>query len=335
MQYSPIILLASERSGTNLLRAILSSHPDIASPPPTGIMDILPSLVSNYLPFCEPRHLDILIEDVIALAMTHMNPWDIPLSQKRLLEMIDQPSLWSIFGAMNSLYAESKGCSHWFSKEPGLFRHIYEIALHFPNVKFVYMVRDGRDVVASMLKGGLHANNILEAAQRWSSEQKICLMALSDPLIKEKCFLIKYEELVQHPDRVISSLMRFLALEFHPDQLRYYERQEIKKHARSSSFWREVSKPIKPDNSGKYKSILSRREIEIFESISISQMRLLNYKLEFENPRSVSKRERKILLAKSLFGRKSKQFMQQAEVIKRSERNKVIQEITRRVFSDR
>ncbi len=100
-----------------------------------------------------------------------------------MLKRLKSVSFWSIFKTLNDIYAEEEGNTYWFSKEPNLFNYIYEIKMHMPDAKFIYMARDGRDVVASMLKGGVHANHISEAAHIWSNDQKKCLNALSDPLL--------------------------------------------------------------------------------------------------------------------------------------------------------
>lgn len=331
-KYCPIILLASERSGTNLLRAIVSSHSAVASPPPCGIVGILANSSFRYISPLKPPHYGELITDAILTTQTHLNRWDVVLAPEEVRERMRSVSFWSMFQAMNEIYAERKGCKYWFSKEPDLFRHIYEIEMHMPDAKFVYLVRDGRDVAASMLKGGIHEHHIYNAARRWSDNQKYCLSALSDSLMRDRIFVLKYEELVVNPETVGRQLMRFIGLDFEESQLEFHRKKEVVEHSEKSEFWENLAKPIDSFSIGNYKKFLSPREIGIYEGIAWHEMGALGYTLEGQHRRKISTLAKGWFTISAVLRRKLMEMSTKDEYKRHKVRNEAMREITNRFF---
>jgi len=334
---TPVFLIASERSGTNLIRAVLSAHSQIKSPPPTGFVHILPPNLEAYFPLNAPCPCpELLVDDAITLTKTHMNPWDVELDPADLLRRAQPLSLWSLFGALNDAYTEAHGAKIWLSKEPGLHNHIYELALHFPTARFIYLVRDGRDVAASMLKGGLHAKTIQEAASKWAGEQQQSFATLTDPLLREKTFFTTYENLIGNTQEVVSKLMAFLGLAVEDSQFEYYRNKETIAHAESSAFWREVARPIDSGNKGKYREQLRTRDIEIFEAIAGDALGMLGYERDYENPRPMRLRDR---LMEKLARKKAKdqagKFIGADESERRRRRAHVVEKIINQRKSQR
>ena len=142
-----------------------------------------------------------------------------------------------------------------------------EIADHIPNAKFVYLVRDGRDVALSILRGHLHVFHVYFAAGYWAWTQRACLSALADPAHSARIYLLKYENLIADPGDVMRDLMRFIGLEFEGPQLQYYRDEKVLDHARRSRFWKNLARPIDKKNTGMYRDNLSARNLEIFESV--------------------------------------------------------------------
>lgn len=334
MAAKQIILLASERSGTNLLRAIASTHPDIASPPPCGVVNLLAKRAYKYLMPTHPNHLDALIEDAILATQTHLNKWDITLDRQDIRQRMPTPSFWGLFQALNEIYAGQKGCTSWLSKEPNLFVYIYEIVLHMPNARFIYLVRDGRDVATSMLRGGVHEHHIYHAAHHWAADQRACLTALSDPLLRNRAFMLKYEDLIAKPETCITQLMGFLGMHFDASQLEFYKSDTVLKHAQSSEFWKNLSKPIDAANHGGYRRELQPREIEIFESVAKQEMQLLGYALDHTRHRHISRFDRCKFMLSAYCSRMRTRRSNREEAKRRLERNRALQTIINRTFHD-
>lgn len=278
---TPILILGSERSGTNLLRAMLQSHSEIASPPPAGFVEVLGSFARNYFTETNEPRFSALIEDINLLTSTHHNPWKMKFSVKQVLnELHEAPSFWSVFRALNDIYARTENAAFWVSKEPGLFRFSNDISNSLSDSKFIYLVRDGRDVAASMLRGNLHAFHIYEAANAWSDTQKLCLSALRELGPSGRLHLIRYEDLIANPHLELSEIMKFLNIPFEEQQLKYHEDANVINHSKKSRFWKNLSNPINSNNTMQYKNYLSRKEVTLFETIARQEMTQLGYKLE-------------------------------------------------------
>jgi len=278
--FLPILIVGSERSGTNLLRALLSTHSRIASPPPAGFISALGGVQSRYLPGDRPALLSDLVADVVALTKTHLNPWDMDLDPAKVEARVTDVSLWDVFRVVNEIYAEERGRSRWCSKEPGLFNYIPDIAKCIPNARFVYLVRDGRDVASSLLRGHLHEFHVYFAAHYWALSQRACLSAIANPVHHARFHVLRYEDLIAHPEDALRGLMRFLGLEFEKQQLRFYEDEKVLEHSRRSMFWKNLARPIDGSNKGKYKDRLGFKNIEIFESVAWAEMEALGYRLD-------------------------------------------------------
>ena len=285
---SPVLIVGSERSGTNLLRALLCTHSKIASPPPAGFIDALAGIQSRYFPGGGTEYLSELIEDFVSLTKTHLNPWRIHLDSKSIRQRAKGGSFWDVFRIVNEIYAEQCERPCWCSKESGLFNYIADIARRIPNAKFVYLVRDGRDVALSLLRGHLHAFHIYFAAEYWASTQRACLAAAADPALGPRIHLLKYEELIARPEEVMRDLMQFIGLEFEARQTRYYEDESVVDHARRSRFWRNLAYPIDGSNKGKYKDDLGVGDTAIFESVAFAEMEALGYPLDTAHQRIFS-----------------------------------------------
>lgn len=331
---TPIILLASERSGTNLLRAVVSSHSKVASPPPCGLVDALARRAFHYITPSNPPHIDELIGDAITITKIHLNPWGIDLNPQAVLDRMNGTSFWQLFKALNDIYAEEKGQAFWFSKEPSMFEHIYEIKMHMPNAKFIYMVRDGRDVAASVLRGGVQASHIYDAANRWVESQRYCMNAFSDPVIKDSTFMLKYEDLITDSESIVKNLMEFIGLDFESSQMEFHQKKEIIKHSSKSEFWKNISKPIDSSNMGKYRKTLKARQIEIFESTAWEEMRALGYQLENNTRKHYSFIDRGIFRISSIVRNKLRQFAGAEETKKQKNRELRMREIINRSFNN-
>lgn len=288
----PLILLSTERSGTNLLRAIIGSHSSVTSPPPSGLIRLLGHRVYTYLYPEINNHGDALARDMIALTQTHLNPWEDILQADQVVARAGSRSFWPLFRAMNDIYAKQRGCHVWLSKEPGLFWYIYEIALNMPDARFIYLVRDARDVALSMLRGGLHAHHVYHAAKSWSQQQRVCLNALSDPLIAKRSILLTYEGLIDNPVMMMKKVMAFAGLEFENDQLLFYKNENVLKHALCSDLWENLLHPVNRLNKGTYKSSLTRREIAIIEAVAWKEMIALGYRPESAHRKTIHAYER-------------------------------------------
>ena len=75
MPSDPLFIIGTERSGSNLLRVILNSHPNIVIPHPPHIMRYFGPLEARYGDLSRHRNLRRLVDDVLRLVKAHIHPW--------------------------------------------------------------------------------------------------------------------------------------------------------------------------------------------------------------------------------------------------------------------
>lgn len=285
----PIILLGTERSGTNLLRRTLDAHSQIASPPPSGLLANMVPYRHKYLNGNIQNGMESWVLAALALLDTHPSNWEIKLSAEEVLARIGgERSHWKLFQILNEIYAEKHHASYWLSKEPGGLNYAYELLLNLPKAKFIYLVRDGRDVASSMIKYGLHAQHIYTAANIWRNDQLRGMQYMSDPCMKNKIFLVRYEEFLASPNEIMASLFNFIGCEYEDHVLDSYQNASVLRYASRSELWKNLSNPIMKDNSAKYKKLLSKSQVHLFETIAIEQMEFFGYPPEFADDVSLS-----------------------------------------------
>ena len=140
----PIFIVGTPRSGTTLLRLLLINHPDIAIPDETNIMDWL---------YKKPGKRRLLLPRAsdagnltTAFGMNLAAEYDSLKRHKRPRSRRDKVA-WFF-----ERYAHQRGKQYWGDKTPGHAPYASELKDLFPESTFVFMLRDPRAVVASLLR---------------------------------------------------------------------------------------------------------------------------------------------------------------------------------------
>lgn len=159
----------------------------------------------------------------------------------------------------------------WGDKTPWYLMHPEKLLALFPQAKFIYIVRDGRDVGLSLLQQKWGPNNIYACAKYWKrlNRQHACFAKLR----KDKQLLeLKYETLISSRDNTLEQIYRFLE---EPS----LSQQDLKRLPQAIS-----------QNTCKWKTQLSSRQLRIFEGVAASTLERQGYELACTNP-SVGKLE--------------------------------------------
>lgn len=274
----PIFIIGTERSGTNLLRLILNSHSDIAIPHPPHIMKNFSALEPLYGNLGKDKNFKRLISDVVTMVELHPYPWEIKLDQDLILRQARERNLINIFFAIYNQYLASTGKKRWGCKSTFMIYHVASTRNYYPKAKFIYMVRDGRDVAASAKKSIFNRYCVYYTARLWRKEQQIGIDWLGR-LSRNEIFLLKYEDLLRNPRNTLESLCVFLDEPFQENMLNFFDTQEAMKSASISLAWKNTSKPIIRENANKFKAELTAREIDLFEAIAAGELGYFSYPL--------------------------------------------------------
>ena len=275
---SPIFIIGTERSGTNLLRLMLNSHSAIAVPHPPHIMKLFTPLVPRYGDLGEDGNFRRLIGDVCTVVELHPYPWEVRPDRERVVREARDRSLIAVYFAIYDQYREWSGKRRWCCKSTFMIDHVGEILSHHPAARFIFMVRDGRDVAVSARESIFNHFHVYYSALRWQREQRLGLDWLAK-LPREQLFLLRYEELLATPEETVRRLCAFLGEEFEAQMLDYHRSREARKSGSLSISWENTSRPVLQGNREKFRTRLSRDEIFLFEAIALRELEELGYPL--------------------------------------------------------
>jgi hypothetical protein len=275
---SGIQMIGTQRSGSNLLRVILDQSEEIASPHPPHILVVFVPLLQFYGDL-DTNNYKVLINDVVSYVDANPVPWDgIKIDRDWIFANSKRYSLFEINRLIYEQAAISKKAKHWCCKSMANVHFSDELERHNPNLKYIYLYRDGRDVAVSFKKAIVGEKHIYNLASQWIKDQAACIK-LSRSIEEGRFFSLNYETLIQQPKAIIKKLCSFLEIDYSENMLDFYHSKESKATAAAGEMWQNLEKPIISNNTGKFHKELTSKEIEIFEMVSQNVLKELNYPL--------------------------------------------------------
>jgi hypothetical protein len=147
-------------------------------------------------------------------------------------------------------------------------------AAYFPNAKIVCIVRDPYDVVLSHQKRNFEKSTE-EISKSWSIfSKKYRNFSENYP---DKCYLVRYEDLVSQPRRALKNVFRFLELDLIENIFRFYESDSpIHKGFHPNS--EQLSKNFFTNGMGIGRSKLLKEDLKIIENKCSSEINEYGYK---------------------------------------------------------
>ncbi|MEQ8409952.1 MAG: sulfotransferase [Erythrobacter sp.] len=183
----------------------------------------------------------------------------VPLQETRVFfRRTAIPRLW--WFRMVSVF---KGKSFIVEKTPRHIKVIDRVKRIAPRTKIIFMVRDGRDVSASLFK---RFENEAASVDRWIEANEVVFAWESDP----NAIMVRYEDLITQPETELQRLCAFLGVDYAPEMLQYHTKKRLwfgtKKFEKGSDkdgeehdklrTW-QVNQPIF-DGRGKWRSVFDQ-----------------------------------------------------------------------------
>jgi hypothetical protein len=286
----PIFIVGCQRSGTTFLGSLLGAAPEaVAIPEAQFVADLAPASDPE-----APLDLGRLIEDIEG--HYRFGIWNFDLEGQR------PPSSAGAYADgirwLVGRYAAAHGKAEavrWIDHQPGHVREMNRLLLHFPNLKAVHIVRDGRAVAASLLPLDWGPNEIYSAAHFWT--QRVAFgLALRNYLGPDRYVEARYEDIVSQPDAELKRLSQSLGLTYTTAML---EGGHFKVPAFTKDQHSLVGAAPQIDRLDSWRRTLTARQIEIFESLAGPLLAYLGYEtLSGPEPRPASFREKALLTLK-------------------------------------
>merc|ERR1719414_2400958 len=234
---SPLIFIGGvPRSGTTLMRAMLDAHPEVRCGEETRVVPRLLQMRSHWKKSQkESMRLEEagLTDDVLASAISSF-----------ILEVVAR---------------HGEPAPRLCNKDPFTLKSGQYLRELFPNSKFLFMVRDGRATVHSIISRkvtitGFDLKSYRQCLQKWNA----AISAMNEEckeLGPDHCLKVPYEQLVLHPRKWMENILEFLELPWTEDVL-HHEKQinkangiSLSKVERSSD---QVVKPVNLDALSKW-----------------------------------------------------------------------------------
>ena len=265
-----IYIMSSERSGSNLVRKNLGNHSKIIAPPPPHLLRHLHNNLYRYGDLSVDKNLRLLVSHAVKMVNikdSHLT-WNVDINVDEVLSKIKKRNLTNVVSCVYDLYTQKQNKNIWVSKENNLFDFADSILLNHQDSKFIYLVRDGRDVACSVLKVPSHDKEIYYIAEEWVKEQITCLNVYQEFRPHNNVFLLKYEWMLEDQNAAIQDLCKFLEIDYEPEMLNFFMDESSKQEAKKTDYWKNLSKPIITTNKNKYLRELSSRQIAVFNTVA-------------------------------------------------------------------
>ena len=256
---------------------MLSAHPGITISPETHFL--------NYW-MRQYSHLDVRIpQDFKAF-------WQILSKSERFsylgispevtlarIQANSQIDYKTIFTSILQEYALKMKKPRWGEKTPMHYKDVDRLLEWYPKARVIWMLRDPRAVVASLLKMDWADSHDYVNAELWRYSLRSFEQHWSQD---ERVRLVQYEALVAEPESVMQQLCQFLGEEYSPEMLS--NRSEITSPIINRRGWAKIHlqtalQPVTQTAVRKWRSSLSPKQIAMVEYITQDKMRRYGYQL--------------------------------------------------------
>ncbi len=247
-----VFVIGAARSGTNLLARVLDRHPSctvaldpllpvfrslrdavVSQPPQSDLSTRYPKgtpLQDCYFEPCGVTLLDAVLHAHPDIAVTDADlqtlrgdcvaraALESPVSAARFKALEGRTYRELVQSASDIISASGKHLRWCGFKEVWIHDFIPWLAKAFPGARFICIERDPRAVIASLLavsdRDPTQAAHGPSYMRHWRKGVALMHRFLSDPVLGPRIMLVRYEELVAHPEPVVRNLCEFLDLSY-------------------------------------------------------------------------------------------------------------------------
>jgi hypothetical protein len=239
-------------------------------------MRYLAPLSAGYGDLTLERNRRVLVRDAVLLTRRHLHPWEVRLCVDR----ITAQASGSVFGVVAALYEEYRraaGKPRWGCKSTFMIDYVPDVLAEYPTARFVWLVRDPRDVAVSSRRSVFSHCHPFLTARLWQRQQATGLKVMHE-LGAQQVHLLHYEDLVAHPRASVGALCDFLRIPLEENMFRHHESTAARALAAQSESWQQTGRPIEAGRVGLYRRELTPHDQRLVESVAGDTMRTLGYR---------------------------------------------------------
>lgn len=256
--FQPVFLVGCSRSGTTFLQSLLAAHPEITS-----------FKESHFYQFMVPlkyEHRRYKLQLVSRRFKPHIKQYfEQEIKRPELLQYFPSVPIMLLqnqgFLKVMKHLAQEQGNHIFLEKTPDHIYYLTYIEKFVPNAKFIHIIRNGVEVIASLYEvthkypepwGG--ARDIDTCIGNWLQAIQTTQKYINHP----NHIIVGYEKLVNNPQSTLEKLCHFVDLDFDKNMLNNYI-----KSAEALTYeagGRTISNEIKNTSSKKFSTIFNETE---------------------------------------------------------------------------
>ncbi len=269
-----VFVIGCQRSGTTMLQRMLDAHPSLAV--------AYDSLFIPRVIMDQPIGMDPpLTDELIARVNAHPRFKRLELPAESIEAARHGAQTYSQFvSGLYREYARLRDKPLAGEKSPGYCRHIPRLFALFPRVKFIHLIRDGREVALSIRDWGkgaakldMHGEEPIAVGALWWRRDIRLGRQNGQELGAEHYREVRYDALVDQPEKELRGITEFLGLPFQSQMLEYHKgKQRAKDGLSAKAAWLPPTKGLR-----NWRNDLSLRDQQVFEAIAGDELESLGF----------------------------------------------------------
>ena len=265
----PFFILGSGRNGSTLLASILNAHDDIFIPPEQFVLPY--AIMKRYIYFLQSK--DNWKESVMSSLMQENKTLNWDFKKDNIL--LENKSVGDLFNCIYVNYAsqKNKSISIWGDKTPLNTHFIDFIYPEFKTAKYIFMVRDPRDVVLSY-KQLLNHKAVDTRYALWKWKDSIRMLDFLEK--RTDVLVLRYEDIVSQPQKYIELVLSYLDMS-NTEDLIQYKAQASNMGVADKPHHQNLNQPINTRSVGKWKEGLSSNDIDLINSTCSKYLERFRY----------------------------------------------------------
>lgn len=267
----PVFVAGLERSGTSLLYALLGSHPDIAMTRRTNLWRYV---YGQYGDLADPANLGRCLGVMERYKRLVVLELDFEALRRAMAQgPATYPRLFELVGRQ---VADRAGKPRWGDKSLHTERFADRIIDSYPGARILHMMRDPRDRSASVAaRWGRRLGGVGAGAAEWIHSARLALRNAERHPGSYR--VVRYESLVGDAPSELEEICRFIQAPWAEEMLGMGGAGSFRESGGNSSYGARTPGTISADSIGRYRSVLTRGQIEFIEGAAGEEMAAMGY----------------------------------------------------------
>ncbi len=279
-------IVGPPRAGTTMVRLLLNSHPAIAVPAETWFFPVILLRARQFGDFSTPQQVEAFARAVAGATAETLRPVAqvFGVSAEELAEAVQAAGARCYadgFWAFLDLLARREGKALWGEKTPYYSAWLEKLGRAYPNGRFLAMVRDPRDVVASLQGidwGRKTYPTLADGGLRWRYAMDGIEKARAG--LGDRLMTVRYEELVADPEAGARAMCEFLGVPFAPEMMRFHETADRAMPPGVDGWHSRVKQPINASRVGLWRQRFTPEDVGMIELAAGPSMSAWGYEPE-------------------------------------------------------